>query len=315
MFYNQNFNNALTEDSKRLNIKNNPFKIKLKPHQLALLYKVLEIDESVSFSNVPFGVMSDKPGSGKTYVVLALIYYAIKYLNSKGANIIVVPHNIYTQWINSIKNFLGDKLTFKLLLEYSDISLLYTNPNMLYQNDIILTTSLFYDSFASAVKSLNLNVRRIFFDEVDTIKNLLMHNMPSAITWFISASIKTVFDSKTNTAIIGSYKLYLNQLLNNDCYCQSDFIDKYIILPKPNVDIFKCRDFYIDNILSKILDKHQISFINGHDYSNIRLLCGNVSIKKTKDIILNIYINSIKIKRICSFILFWKTVIFIIQIN
>lgn len=304
MYYNQNFNNfnsnfsqsnALTENSKRMNLNNNPFKIKLNPHQEALLYKVLDIDEKVSFSNVPYGVMSDKPGSGKTYVVLALIYFAIKYLNSKGANIIVVPHNIYTQWVNSINNFLGEKLTFKLLLEYSDINLLYTNPNMLYQNDIILTTSLYYDTFASTIKTLNLNVRRIFFDEADTIKNLLAHTMPCAMTWFISASIKRVFDSKSNTANIGSYKLYLNQLLNNECYCASDFIDKNIILPKPNIQYFKCRDFYLDNILSNILEREQISFINGHDFSNIRTLCGDAIIKDTKDIVENLYINSMKI--------------------
>jgi hypothetical protein len=306
MYYNQNLNNsntnlnlnnsnALTEKSKRMNLNNNPFKIKLKPHQEALLYKVLDIDEKVSYSNIPYGVMSDKPGSGKTYVVLALIYFATKYLNSKGANIIVVPHNIYTQWVTSINKFLGDKLTFKLLLEYSDINLLYTNPNMLYQNDIILTTSLYYDTFASTVKSLNLNVRRTFFDEVDTIKNLLVHTMPCSMTWFISASIKRVFDQKTNMANIGSYKLHLNQLLNNECYCASDFIDKNIVLPKPITEHFKCRDYYLDNILCKILERIQLTFINGHDFSNIRTICGNATIRDTKDIVENLYITSMKI--------------------
>jgi SNF2 family DNA or RNA helicase len=289
------YSNPLTENSKRMNLNNNPFKIHLKPHQEALLYKVLDIDEKMSNSNIPYGVMSDKPGSGKTYVVLALIYFAIKYLNSKGANIIVVPHNIYTQWVTSIKKFLGDKLTFKLLLEYSDINLLYTTPDMLYQYDIILTTSLYYDTFASTVKSMNLNVRRVFFDEVDTIKNLLAHAMPCGMTWFISASIKRVFDQKTNTATLGSYKLHLNQLLNNECYCSSDFIDKNIILPKPNTEYFKCKDFYLDNILSKILEREQLTYINGHDYSNIRVLCGNATIKETRDIVENLYSNSMKI--------------------
>jgi hypothetical protein len=293
-FINNNISQALTEKSKRMNLNNNPFKIKLKPHQEALLYKVLDVDEKVSFSNVPYGVMSDKPGSGKTYVVLAMIYFAIKFLNSKGANIIVVPHNIYTQWVNSIKKFLGELLTFKLLLEYSDINLLYTNPSMLYQHDIILTTSLYYDTFASTVSSLKLNVRRTFFDEADTIKNLLAHSMPCAMTWFISASIKRVFDQKTNTATIGSYKLHLNQLLNNECFCSAEFIDSNIVLPKPNFEYFKCKDFYLDNILTNILTREQLSYINGHDYSNIRTICGNANIKETKDIVENLYINTMK---------------------
>lgn len=287
-------NNALTENSKRMNLNNNPFKIKLKPHQEALLYKVLDVDEKSSFSNMSYGVMSDKPGSGKTYVVLGAIYFAIKYLNSKGANIIVVPHNIYSQWTNSIKKFLGSLLTYKLLLEYSDISLLYRNPNMLYENDIILTTSLFYDTFASTVKSMNLNVRRVFFDEADTIKNLLAHAMPCGMTWFVSASIKRVFDSKNNMAQIGGFKLHLNQLLQNECHCSDDFINKNIVLPLPNTEYFKCKDFYLDNMLCDLLDKKQLSYINGHDYSNIRTICGNATIKDTKDIVLNLYNNSKK---------------------
>lgn len=292
--FNQN-SNALTENSKKMNLNNNPFKIKLKPHQEALLYKVLDIDEKMSFSNVPYGVMSDKPGSGKTYVVLAMIYFCIKFLNSKGANVIVVPHNIYTQWITSIKKFLGEMLSYKLLLEYSDINMLYTNSDMLYKNDIILTTSLYYDTFAATVKTLNLNVRRIFFDEADTIKNLLAHHMPSGMTWFISASIKRVFDQKTNTATLGTYKLHLNQLLLNECYCLPEFIDSNIVLPTPNTEYFKCRDFYLDNILSKVLTREQLSFINGHDFSNIRTLCGNATIKETKDIVENLFTNTIKI--------------------
>lgn len=287
--------NALNENSKRMNLNNNPFKIKLKPHQEALLYKILDVDEKSSFSNIPYGVMSDKPGSGKTYVVLAMIYFSIKFLNSKGANVVVVPHNIYTQWVTSIDKFLGNMLTYKLLLEYSDINILYTNRSMLYENDIILTTSLYYDTFAATIKTLNLNVRRIFFDEADTIKNLLAHHMPCGMTWFISASIKRVFDQKTNTATLGSYKLHLNQLLSNECYCLPEFIDKNIVLPKPNTQYFKCRDFYLDNILSKVLTREQLLFINGHDYSNIRTLCGNATIKETKDIVENMYIQTMKI--------------------
>jgi SNF2 family DNA or RNA helicase len=298
--FNNNFNNntinqslALTEQSKRLNLTVNPFYIKLKPHQEALLYKTLEIDEKCSFTNNRFGVMSDKPGSGKTYVVLALIYFSIKHLNSKGANIIVVPHNIYTQWVTSIEKLLGNKLTFKLLLEYSDINILYTNPSMLYNYDIILTTSLYYDTIATTLKTINLNVRRVFFDEADTIKNLLAHTMPCGMNWFISASIKNVFDTKTNIAQIGSYKLHLSQLLLNNCFCSSEFIDSNIKLNKPNYEYFKCRDFYLDNILSKILEKKELEYINGHDYSNIRALCGNAVIKETKDIVENLYKNSV----------------------
>lgn len=300
--YNQNYiqtqnkqNNALNNQSKRLNLTNNPFGVKLKPHQEALLYKTLNIDQNCSYTNNAFGVLSDKPGSGKTYVVLAMIYFAIKFLNSKGANIIVVPHNIYSQWVSSIDKLLMNKLTYKLLLEYSEINLLYTKPSLIYSYDIILTTSLYYDVFAATLKTLKLNVRRVFFDEADTIKNLLKHQMTCGMTWFISASINRVFDNKNNQAEIGTYKLSLSQLLQNECCCLPEFIDMHIKLKTPLIEDFICKDFYIDNILSKILDKKDMEYINGHDYSKIRILCNGASIKETKDIVEHMYKNSCKI--------------------
>ena len=168
---NNNFNNVIVSEnldlnlgldsnSKQINMDKNPFKVKLKPHQCALLYKVLDIDDKCSNSNMPFGLLSDKPGSGKTYVVLSLIYYAIKYFNSTGVNIIIVPHNIFSQWISSIKKLLGNKLTYKALLEYNDINLLYTQPEILRDNHIIITTSLYYDVLATTLKSINHTARR-----------------------------------------------------------------------------------------------------------------------------------------------------------
>ena len=98
-------NKGLNEKSKKLEINDNPFKKKLKSHQETLLYKVLETDEKNSFSNLPFGLISDKPGSGKTYVILSMIYYSTNFFNSKGINLIVVPNVIFNQWQNSIENF------------------------------------------------------------------------------------------------------------------------------------------------------------------------------------------------------------------
>ena len=45
--------------------------IQLKNHQLASIYKAHKIEE---FNLVPFGIMNDKPGAGKTYTILGLIF-------------------------------------------------------------------------------------------------------------------------------------------------------------------------------------------------------------------------------------------------
>ena len=284
---------ALNDISPKLNMEDSLLNIKLKNHQRALLYKTIEVDQNCCGSKFPFALMSDKTGSGKTYVVLALIFYLIVYFNSKGPNIIVVPHNIYSQWIISIKTLLGKQLKCKYLTEYKEISELYTNKQMIYNYDIILTTSIHYNAFATILQSLQMNVQRIFFDEADTIKDLLVNCIPTNMTWFISATIERVFDPITNNAKIGKYKLNLNNLLYNNCYCDSDFINKNINLPKPIEEKFKCHNFYIDNVICNIIPEYMKN-INAYDYTTCKKECDILNIKNESDIIKGLYNYCIK---------------------
>ena len=286
---------GLDERSQRINLKENPFRIRLKPHQEALVYRALEVDEKFSGTDLPFGVFSDKPGSGKTYAVLAMIYLSKIYFNSQGVNVIVVPHNIYSQWVEAIDNFLGKTIPYKCLLEYNEVTSIFSSTDILNKYDILITTPLHYGVFASSVNAVNCFVRRVFFDEADSMKNLLVDAIQAKMTWFISASIKTVFDINTLKAQIGIYKLYLPKLLQNECFCKKSFIDSIIKLPKPKNETFTCRDFYLDYILVDILSNEQILPLNAHDYSEIRSECDGAVIKNTKDICRNMYVYSKKV--------------------
>ena len=97
-------NNILSFHSE---IEDHPININitLKKHQLAMLKRCKEIENK----DTKFGIMNDKPGTGKTYVILSLIYDT-RLL--KKTNIIVVPQNIYSQWIISLENFSND-LSYK----------------------------------------------------------------------------------------------------------------------------------------------------------------------------------------------------------
>jgi SNF2 family DNA or RNA helicase len=295
---------GLDSNSKRVHINNNPFKLKLKAHQETLLYRVLEVDNNFSNSQMPFGLLSDKPGAGKTFVVLAMIYYSINFFNSQGINVIVVPHNIYNQWINAIKIFLGDLLHYICLVDYKEVNKLFLNTEILYKYHIIITTPLMYDVFASTLNNLNIVVRRVFFDEADSVKNILVNSIKSQMTWFISASIHSVFDSNTLTASIGSYKnLYLPNLLLNECFCKDEYIDAHIKLPKPECEEFICKDFYIDILLSNVLEKDMLKLIYAHDYLEIRQECDGHTVKENKDILKYIYLYSSKMIFDCDAIL------------
>ena len=57
------FNSEIDEHPKDVSIK-------LKKHQLAMLKRCKEIENN----NNIFGIMNDKPGTGKTYAILGLIF-------------------------------------------------------------------------------------------------------------------------------------------------------------------------------------------------------------------------------------------------
>jgi hypothetical protein len=243
--------NLLSSDSE---IDNYPrdINIKLKKHQLAMLKKCKEIE---NINN--FGIMSDKPGTGKTYVILSLINDS-KLLNK--INIIVVPQNIYSQWIISIENF-SKYLSYKKFIDYDNIITLYNNPKILIEKDIILTTSSYYHFISTTLNSLNIKINRVFFDEIDSISNIISTKINSDFIWFISASF--------NINLLGCYKNNLDKIDINSitCKCNNDFIDSNIFLENPNKLYYLCKNFYIDNILGHVISDNELKSLNAMDYT------------------------------------------------
>lgn len=290
---NININNiklsGLNENSQRFSISNNELGVKLMPHQLALIYRMMMVENTSIKSPMPFGLMSDKTGAGKTYVVLAFIYASVKMFSQKGLNIIVIQHNLYSQWERAINTLLGTSLNYKRITENSEVNSLYGNPYILNNFDFILITPLLYESFVRTISSMNIYIKRIFFDEADTMKNLLFNCLKADMTWFISATIASIFNQNTLSAKIGSYNLYLPNLLKNECYCDTNFINKVITLPKLNSEMFICKDFYLDNILVYLLDDKQIKNINTHNYAFLKTECNNSLLKTKQDIVKQMY--------------------------
>lgn len=241
------FNSELANHPKNINIK-------LKNHQLAMLKRCKDIE---NIENNNFGIMSDKPGTGKTYVILSLIYESMQ-LNK--TNIIIVPQNIYSQWITSIENF-TQKLTYRKFIEYDNIISLYNNSAILSENDIILTTSSYYHIIATTLESLDIKINRIFFDEIDSISNIICTKINCDFIWFVSASF--------NIDYIGYYnkKIDLDNIGKITCKCESEFIDANIFLENPIKTYYLCKNTYVDNILENILSEKELNGLNAMDYT------------------------------------------------
>ena len=268
--------NLLSFDSE---IDDNPknINIKLKKHQLAMLKRCKEIENN----NNTFGVMSDKPGTGKTYVILSLIYDS--KLSNK-TNIIVVPQNIYTQWIMSIENF-SKKLSYKKFTDYENIITLYNNPKVLIENDIILTTSSYYHIIATTLNSLNIRINRIFFDEIDSISNIISTKINSDFIWFVSASF--------NINLLGYYGNKLDEIDINTitCKCDNDFIDSSIFLENPNKLYYLCKNIYIDSILGHVVSSKELRSLNAMDYTLNNKNFEKKKVKNEKEMIETILTN------------------------
>lgn len=227
--------------------------IQLKKHQLAMLQKAVEIESKHSMC-----IMRDKPGSGKTYVVLSLIHELKK--KKKKVNVIIVPHNIYFQWIYSIDR-LCDGLSYSKFVEYDHLLNLYNHPEDLYEKDIILVSSSFYNVLAGTMSSLKLNVDRLFIDEIDNVSSLINQSFNADFIMFISASFSIKNDN-------GFFTQKLKETNEEDIsvLCDESFVDRQLNLEEPIHTLFLCNNIYVDKVLDGILDKDEIKNINACYY-------------------------------------------------
>jgi len=242
----------------------------LKDHQLAIIQKCIEI-ENVNICN--FGVMNDKPGTGKTYAILGLIYHS-----KKKSNIIVVPQNIFLQWCESINTFSNGKLKYKKFINYSDILQLY-EANDLFDYDILLTTSLYYNVIATTINSNFLNVERVFFDEIDSISSLLINEINSNFIWFVSASF--------NYNELGVYKNKIDETLIEyiKCKCDNIYLENILMMEDPNIYRIICRNIYLDKIFDGIVSNEDFKLLNAMDYSKLQKKFCNKIANNEKDAI------------------------------
>ena len=156
--------NNLNENSKKYNINPDRFKIKLHPHQLTLLQACINFENNKiylkQFKNLVdnynvaendyiktnMAIIGDKVGSGKSYVILALIlenkYIHNSQIESYGlnnifinitspletykTNLLVIPHNLYYQWVKYIKNIADDNFKYKLICRKKKLTRIYT---------------------------------------------------------------------------------------------------------------------------------------------------------------------------------------------
>lgn len=273
--------NLLTEESPRIE-EFTDLKIKLKPHQNAIIYKTFETENIIhnivnqeDKEKNNFLILADSPGAGKTNAVLGHLYYLKKKLLEENFELdkddedrqpswIIVPQNILTQWMDAINKYFPKKFKVKKLTNYTELMSLYKNTNMLFRYDIILTTPLEYHMLVTTLNDNSIQIERIIFDEIDTISSMLQSKIHAKFIWFVSASFKS--------DRVGSYYSQVSDELIEQrmIKCDNHFISSCFPIEDPEVVKYVSVNKYIDETLSNIVTEEELRGMNAMDYTKMR---------------------------------------------
>ncbi len=218
----------------------------------------LQLGEHETFWS-QYAFLSDSVGSGKTLVVLAYIAYlrnkqlynkqSIHYSStsllhsihnnnnySKKGKLIVIPHTLYRQWEDSIKN----DTTLNVLF-CKNISILKKEnlDELILKSDAVLVTNTLYQQLQDYVISKKIGWSHIFVDEADSI------HFPAT---------RTSFD-KNGDFIWLITATWATFLINSLPYF---FINRHIVSGNPENPSILMR-----NLLAPYLDKDFLQIISG----------------------------------------------------
>jgi hypothetical protein len=313
--------------------------IRLWPHQLALLHRCLMLENAKvplksfksleatasdeDFLQTQVGIIGDSVGSGKSYVVLSLIHQtrdhpvptnesSIKaYGNNKvimcfsercrnvKTNLLVIPHNLVSQWSHYIKKF-NSSLKYTIVSKFKHVEAIADGPpEDFVSNDIILVTASFYPNLGAYIASKGFKMRRVIFDEVDNMNLPSCMHIESRFYWFITASYGNLLSPRGFTTFMGHRTIWHAQGLRNSGFIKDLFVDlaqnlkldmvktlvvktsdayvkRSVMLPEIQNAYIKCQTPLIIHTLSGFVNREVIQSLNAGDVETaIRLINPN----------------------------------------
>lgn len=257
----------LDQSSPKLDVHS---KIRMFPHQQALAHKLMDMEMQPKKSTF-IGVLKDPPGSGKSFPLLALILHE-KRTFGQTQNLLVIPHNIHEQWLTYISEF-SDELNAKSLMYYGDVTSLFYDRRLLYEYDILITTSTFYPMVTTTVNDIGAWFSRVIIDEIDSISFFTTVKVPSQSVWLVSA-----------TAELTRNGAYMENAMQNTITCDPMFIKKSINLPPPIVEHHTCFNEYVQILQHDVVK--DIKSVYACDFSQFRFeYLRNEKINSPKDLL------------------------------
>jgi hypothetical protein len=253
--------------------------IQLKPHQQAIVRCCMDIEARVYKSlgktesdELPYAVMGAPVGCGKTFCILSMClldkftqrkasfwdFFSFKK-HVTGATLVVVPSHLFHQWDTAITVFAGSDLVVHRFNGYPDVMKLndivsnVASGNTeaiakLRTSDVFLVSSLYYQSVATTLLTADVTFRRLVFDEADSMRGMISYASPATITWFVSASIRSIVGEDGGLRIgsdrdgADAYHVPTAALEKNFVDCSVEFIERSFALPTVAFEKHVCAD-------------------------------------------------------------------------
>lgn len=301
--------------------------VALKPHQLTLLQRCIDYETRPirlkEFSRLgsnasecdefktSIGVIADRVGSGKSYVVLSLIKQSIildkdntivkscgnnnivySFKDSRQVvktNLLVIPHNLCSQWERYILAF-GGGLKHRMINKQRVIDDIVNDSVDITTYDLVVVTSTFFNRVCRMINDKNVKMQRVIFDEVDNLNIPGCCHVNANFYWFVTASFGNLLYPRGHSKYdpnIGRHMWCATGLRNSglvknifmDLFTQiprefikplivknSDaYIESSITLPAIISNIVRCKTPHSINILHGIVDKNIIDCLNAGD--------------------------------------------------
>ncbi len=323
--------------------------VTLKAHQLALVRRALDFEEqrvplselrglrgtaydvgdernADEYMRTRIGVIADRVGAGKSYVLLGIVaatkqrgetsaaaepvmrsFASDSVLLSRrdpharvGASLLVVPHNLCGQWAGYVRDFgCGLRVFYVSRSKHLD-ALSAVRDRLSADYDMVVVTNTFYNALATRLDRWRVKLRRVMYDEADSLAIASCASVDAGFHWFVTASyanllyprghaeydagvgsfvtcasgvrstgyIKTTFDDLSTTRDVARVLV----LRNADRFVQAS-----MELPEPCVRCVRCATPASIRLLSGVVDKNIMDCLNAGDLATAMQLVGRAT--------------------------------------
>ena len=292
--------------------------VPLKAHQLTLLQQCINMETTDlplqsstdrhevnnCMMRTRIGIIGDKVGSGKSYVIIALIAspcntmeprtrmstFALDNIIIKhnddstfsNTSVLVIPHNLVKQWITYFEA-IAPSLRACFITTTKQLNAFIEGDQTF---DVIIVSSTFYMLFSNISRNKQMTFSRLIFDEVDNIQLKSCEPVKSKFTWFVTASFKNlmhprghgIWDPRTHrfvniaegvksTGYIRTLFTHMAPALTQLIVTKNkdEYVDASMQLPPLSPFFVRCLTPRTIRILDGIVDRSIMAALNAND--------------------------------------------------